>query len=175
MVGGLMFLLQLMTAAVQPAGGGTTRPVRRPSTTSQAATPNNNVPFVPPKLDTKRADDAEARARRAGTNPIEAMYDEAMVYSRSGRLLEAAQLLTGVIARDPSHEKTKLNLPRILQQREQAMQEQRGEAERAEYQLRFDEAARHWEQVLLLTEPSEPAHADAGRALDAIRKRTARQ
>jgi FHA domain len=171
MIGGLAFLLQLMTAAVAPAP---TRPAartaaRRAPTTQQATAATLNAP----KFDTKRADEAELRAKRAGTNPIEAMYDEAMVWARSGRLLESAQLLTGVMARNPNHEKTKLNLPRVLVQRDQAIQEQRGEAERAEYQLRFSEAARHWEQVLLLTEPSERAHADALRALDAIRQRTA--
>jgi hypothetical protein len=168
MLGGLTLALRSLTTA--DAAGTVARPSRTaPTSEARPVTPAELEAF-----DRTRARDTAERARRTGVDPVAAMYDEAMVASRGGRYLETVQLLAGVLATDPKHEGARLNLPGIVAARERAIQAHQGEARQAEFQLRIDAAARHWEQVLLLTEPREAAHAEALQALDAIARRRSR-
>lgn len=168
MIGGLALALRSLTAA-DAAGTVAGAKSALPASEARPVTPAELEAF-----DRTRARETAERARRTGVDPVAAMYDEAMVASRGGRYLETVQLLAGVLASDPKHEGARLNLPRVVALRERAIQDHQGEARQAEFQLRIDAAARHWEQVLLLTEPREAAHAEAQQALEGIARRRAR-
>ncbi|OFW03943.1 MAG: hypothetical protein A3H96_15990 [Acidobacteria bacterium RIFCSPLOWO2_02_FULL_67_36] len=115
-----------------------------------------------------------ARAGRAGVKPTDALYDEAQVQFRVGRLRETRELLAAVVARDPSHELAANRLHAVEGLLSQSITQFGGEADRAFAQLRFDAAIAAWEQVLLLAEPDDPRYATAQQGLTRARARLTR-
>jgi hypothetical protein len=84
-----------------------------------------------------------------------------MLAFRTGRLLDAYRLLHGVLHREPTHEAARRELLRVMGEREARLQTYRAAASRAEQDLKFDEAARQWEQVQAMTLDNESLHAHA--------------
>jgi predicted Zn-dependent protease len=104
------------------------------------------------------------RATTTGVNPLDVLVDEGMMHLSAGRLREAAELLAAALARDPKNELVRGRLEGVKQQLTASIERHVAEAERAMSQLRYDDAAAQWDQVVLLTDARDPrrARAEAG-------------
>jgi hypothetical protein len=154
LVGGLSAVYVLLLA---PAAEDTQIRAAR-TTRANTALPDDTVitPF-----DSPQAQAIAAQAETAKTNPVDWIYDEGLLAFRSGRLLESYRLLHGVLHRDPAHEAARRELLRVMGEREMRLQGYQAAASRAEQELKFDDAARQWEQVLAMTLDNESLHTHA--------------
>jgi hypothetical protein len=148
---GAVYLLVLAPAAEEGA-----TPSRRSRTT---ATRPADTPLTP--FDSPQAQAIEAQALAAKGRPVDWIYDEALLAVSAGRLLDGYRLFYGVLHRDASHEGARRELLRVMAERDLRLASYQAAADRAEKELRFDEAARQWEQVLAMTLEDEALHARA--------------
>jgi predicted component of type VI protein secretion system len=105
-------------------------------------------------------------AKTSGVPVAEALFDKAQALQASGRLLEAQALYNQATEQSPPHPLADARLKQISQVLERAIAVNRTDAERASAALRHAEAATLWEQVLMLTDPSDPRHQQAQAGLD---------
>lgn len=148
---GAVYLLIL--APVAEEGPQTTRRTR--TTASLPA----DTPITP--FDSPQAKALEAQALAAKGRPVDWIYDEGLLAVRTGRLLDGYRLFHGVLHRDPTHEGARRELLRVMAERDLRLSSYQAAADRAEKELKFDEAARQWEQVLAMTLDNEALHARA--------------
>lgn len=152
MIGGLAGLyLAVLAPAAETLGEGP----RRAADPSLPA----DTPITP--FDSTQAQAIERRALQARDRPVDWLYDESQLAYTSGRTLEAYRLLHGALLRDGSHEPSRRLLLRVMGERELRLKNFQAAARRAEEELKFDEAARQWEQVQALTLDNEALHARA--------------
>jgi hypothetical protein len=102
---------------------------------------------------------------------VQALLDEAALQQRSGRLLEAHQLLDEVLRRAPHHTIARSRFDQVGSERQAAIVQHSSQASRAEEALRFADAALEWEQVAMLTAESDPRHAAALKNAEVARRR----
>jgi hypothetical protein len=153
LVGVLTAVYVLVLAPASETVSAGTRPARR-STSLPADT-------VITPFDSPQAQAVAAQAEAARGRAVDWIYDEGMLAFRTGRLLDAYRLLHGVLHREPTHEAARRELLRVMGEREARLQTYRAAASRAEQDLKFDEAARQWEQVQAMTLDNESLHAHA--------------
>jgi predicted component of type VI protein secretion system len=165
MIGGLALLLVAISPATATRADRTK--AREPATPAAAG----DAPSAPASA---LVPDVIKRAQRAGVKPADALYDEALVQYRVGRLKESRDLLRAVVAMDPAHELAGNRLRAVEGQLSQSIANYGGEAERAYAQLRYDAAIANWEQVLLLTEPQDARNAAAQQGISRARARMSR-
>jgi hypothetical protein len=162
-IGGLMLLLV--------GGRRPQAPTAAPTTTAGSSATVQASPEAPVPTETQ-ADSAQvievvARAEKAGVSPVDALFDEAMLQHRGGRLRDAVQMLSAVQARAPQHPIAGKRLSEIRRELERAITDHGGQAAQAFSQLRYDAAVKEWGQVLLLADSPDPRHRDA---LDGIER-----
>jgi pSer/pThr/pTyr-binding forkhead associated (FHA) protein len=116
-----------------------------------------------------RSIDISIAAGAVGVAAADALADEAMVQSRAGRFLDAEKLFAAALELDPASVliRTRLQSTRLART-EQIVTYMRA-AERAASGLRFEDAERQWEQVLLLVDASDERGARAEAALAHLR------
>ena len=102
-----------------------------------------------------------SRARMAGVGEVEALYDEAQLHTRAGRLRHAVHLFSAVLARDGDHEAARHRLATVQAERRRQIETHLAEAERAFGQLQFRTAKLEWEWAVFLLEPSDVRLAGA--------------
>lgn len=124
--------------------------------------------------ETEQIREVIARAAKAGVSPVDALFDEAMLQYRGGRLRDTVQMLTAVLARDPKHPVAAARLTEVRRELERAIVAHSGQAARAFSQLRYDEAVNEWEQVLLLADFGDSRFREAQTGIDRARQRGAR-
>lgn len=112
-------------------------------------------------FDSPQAQAVEQRATAAGDRPVEWLYDEGQLAYKNGRLLDAYRLLHGALMRDEAHEASRRLLLRVMGERDLRLRSLQAAAQRADEELKFDEAARQWEQVQALTLETEALHGRA--------------
>ena len=171
-VGGLMLLLVAggRSGAKAPApslAAGRSAAVQAPRAAPAPAQPQTQV-------DSEQVREVVARAEKAGVSPVDALFDEAMLQYRGGRLRDAAQMLSAVLARAPQHPIAGQRLTDIRRELEQAITDHSGQAARAFSQLRYDDAVNEWEQVSLLADSSDSRYRDAQDGINRARQRGAR-
>jgi hypothetical protein len=110
-------------------------------------------------------------AESAGIDPVQALFDQAMLELRAGRLRESLQLLDELLRRDPEHTLARGRFEQIGSERHEAVLSHSQEAVRDEQALRFADAALEWERVALLTADSDPRHDTALKNAEAARRR----
>src|SRR5439155_1268859 len=113
-------------------------------------------------------------ARQAGIKPVEALFDEANAMVSSRRLREAAQLFGAVLERDPTNESAQRRFAEAKTGWAQAIADHAAEADRANDELRLNDAIAEWGQVLLLTDAGDPRHHAAEQGIERARQRLAR-
>lgn len=166
MIGGLALLL---TAIAPPSA---TAAKKTPS--GEAAIPAAAGGELPRPAPTTLVPDVLTRAERSGVKAADALYDEALVQYRVGRLKESRELLGAVVRLEPAHELAANRLRAVEGLLSQAIANHGGEAERAYAQLRYDAAIANWEQVLLLTEPQDARNVAAQQGISRARARMSR-
>ncbi len=112
-------------------------------------------------FDSPQAQEIEKMALTANGTPVDWIYDEAALAFRNGRLLDAYRLLHGVLWRDPEHQAGRRELLRVMGERDVRLKSFQAAATRAESELKFEEAARQWEQVMAMTLENEDLHVRA--------------
>ncbi len=155
-----------VSASASPSMAGDLFPVAA-SAAAQAPTPTGGVAL--PQVGTSGQAGTEApivtsaleRAQQAGVRAADALVDEAGVQQKARHYLEAVQLLTAVLARDPRHVDAAALLAEATAARDLALRTYVAEAERAFGQLRYGEAERAWDAASALTQPEDPRHAAA--------------
>lgn len=130
--------------------------VRRTRTTASLPADTEVTPFDSPEA---RAIAAQAEAAKG--RAVDWIYDEGLLAVRTGRLLDGYRLFHGVLHREPTHEGARRELLRVMAERDLRLTSYQAAADRAEQELKFDEAARQWEQVLAMTLDNEALHARA--------------
>ena len=145
------------------------------ATTSAAAAPRED-PSLPPDtpitpFDSPQAQAVEQRALAAKDRPVDWLYDEGQLAFRNGRLLDAYRLLHGALLRDGSHEPARRLLLRVMGERDLRLRSLQAAASRADEELKFDEAARQWEQVQALTLENEALNGRARSEAARLRER----
>lgn len=148
---GAVYVLVLAPAAEE--GPTTAR------TTRTTASLPDDTPITP--FDSPQAQAIEAQATAAKGRAVDWIYDEGLLAVRTGRLLDAYRLFHGVLHRDGSHAGARRELLRVMAERDLRLASFQAAADRAEKELKFDEAARQWEQVLAMTLDNEALHARA--------------
>lgn len=127
---------------------------RRPSISLPADTPI--TPF-----DSPQAREIESMAVAANGTPVDWIYDEGALAFRNGRLLDAYRLFHGVLLREAGHQPARRELLRVMAERDVRLKSYQAAATRAETELKFEEAARQWEQVTAMTLENEDLHVRA--------------
>lgn len=188
-MGGLMMMLisgvkpaPKAGAAAAPAAAagaaGSASPANPAGATGSAAQASTQAPqaAAPAAMqgDSEAVREVLARAAQAGVTAVDALFDEAMLQYRGGRLRDAVLMLTAVTARDPKHPIASQRLAEIRRDLEQAVTDHSGQAARAFSQLRYDDAVNEWEQVLLLADTSDSRYRDAQSGIEGARQRGAR-
>lgn len=162
MLGGFYLMVLAPAAEMTPSSARTTR--------TQATLPAD-TPITP--FDSPEAKAIETRALAAKSEPVNWIYDEGVLAVRTGRLLDAYRLFHGVLHRDASHAPARRELLRVMAERDIRLASYQAAADRAEQELKFEEAARQWEQVLAMTLENEALHdrarAEAARLLGRAR------
>lgn len=153
LIGGLTAVYVLLLAPAAATDGTTTRASRAPL--SMPA----DTPISP--FDSPQAVALQEQAEAAKGRPVDWIYDEGLLAVRNGRLLDAYRLFHGVLYRDASHQGARRALLRVMAERDLRLRSFQAAAERAEQELKFDEASRQWEQVLAMTLDNEALHARA--------------
>ena len=137
--------------------------------------PASDAPAPPPiSADSEQVRVVVDRAKIAGVNPVDALYDQGRLEAQSGRLRQAAQLFAAVLVREPKSETAAQRLKETKERLERAIADHIGEADRAFSELRFDAAALEWEQVMLLADPADPRYQRAQTGLERARQRNPR-
>lgn len=147
----LVYLFLLAPAEEEAAASATS--VRQTSTLPASTT---ITPF-----DSAEARAVEQRAVAAKGRPVDWLYDEGVMAHRAGRLMDAYRLLHGVLLRDATHAPARRELLKVMGEREQRLRSMQAAAARAEEEMKFEESARQWEQMLALTLDTEALHARA--------------
>jgi len=148
---GAVYLLLLAPAAEQA-------PTSARQSRTQASLPAD-TPITP--FDSPEAQAIETRALAAKSEPVDWIYDEGLLAVRTGRLLDAYRLFHGVLHRNADHAPARRELLRVMAERDIRLASFQAAADRAEQELKFDEAARQWEQILAMTLDKEPLHERA--------------
>lgn len=156
------YLFVLAPAAVAPAGASQ-------ATGTTAVAEDTTTPIEP--FDSPQAKVVEAQALAAKDRPVDWLYDEGQLAHKNGRLVDAYRLLNGALLRDRSHEPSLRLLRRVMGERNLRLRSFEAAARRAEEEMKFDEAARQWEQVQALTLESEALHAQARAAATRLHQR----
>ncbi|HTV02779.1 MAG TPA: FHA domain-containing protein [Luteitalea sp.] len=130
-----------------------------------------DTPISP--VDTPQAQAVEQQAMAAKDRPVDWLYDEGNLAYRNGRLLDAYRLLHGALYRDAQHAPSRRLLLRVMGERNLRLRSFQSAATRAEEELKFEDAARQWEQVQALTLDSEPLHARARTEVTRLHQRAA--
>lgn len=165
MIIGLTLLLRALAPAdAGPQGAGTRRTAPPPVA---AALPSVTTP-------SGIVEEVVQRAGRAGVRPAEALFDEALVQFKVGRLRESRELLAAVVAQEPSHELAANRLRAVEGLLSQAIATYGSAGERAFAQLRYQDAVAAWEQVLLLAEPGDPRYRAAQQGISSASARISR-
>lgn len=162
---GLGAFYLVVLAPVADAGPTSARTAR-----TQASLPAD-TPITP--FDSPEARAIEARALAAKSEPVHWIYDEGVLAVTTGRLLDAYRLFHGVLYRDDSHEPARRELLRVMAERDIRLAGFQAAADRAEQELKFDEAARQWEQVLAMTLDNEALHERARTETARLQERAA--
>lgn len=154
MIGGLMaaYLFVLRPADQTVVSSSSVRQREDPSLPADTAI----TPF-----DSPEAQVVAKRALASKAEPADWLYDEGVLAYSNGRMLDAYRLLHAVLHRDPSHAPARRQLLRVMGDRELRLRGLQAAAQRAEEEMKFEEAARHWEQVLAMTLDTEPMYARA--------------
>jgi hypothetical protein len=105
--------------------------------------------------------------------PVDWLYDEGQLSYRNGRLLDAYRLLHGALYRDAQHEPSRRLLLRVMGERNLRLRSFESAATRAEEEMKFEDAARQWEQVQALTLEHESLHARARTEVTRLHQRAA--
>jgi hypothetical protein len=144
------------------------------------ATPSSTAvredPALPPDtkitpFDSPQAKAIEQQALAAHGKPVDRLFEESQLAYKNGRLLDAYRLLHGALLRDPAHEASRHLLLRVTGERERRLNSLRAAADRADGELKFDEAARQWMAVQALTLDDEPLNARARTESARLRQR----
>lgn len=154
-MGGLMMLLVASGSSSQarPRAAG---PGAEPPRTAAGATPIADI-----RPDPVQVNEVVARAEKAGVNPVDALFDEAMLQYRGRRLRDTAQLLAEVQRREPKHPIAAQRFADVRRELEQAITLHSSQASQAFSQLRLQHAVQEWEQVLLLADSADPRYREA--------------
>ncbi|MCX6538155.1 MAG: FHA domain-containing protein [Acidobacteria bacterium] len=110
------------------------------------------------------------QAPMSGNSPVAALFDEAMLQYRGGRLRDTQILLRAALRRDPSHELARLRLGQVEQECQRSILDHMTRGDLAFSQLRYDDAVIEWEQVQLLTEPGDPRYQRAEQKANEARR-----
>lgn len=158
------YLFVLAPAAIAPASA---------SATSGTATlaEDTTTPIEP--FDSPQAKAVEAQALAAKDRPVDWLYDEGQLAHKNGRLVDAYRLLNGALLRDRAHQPSERLLRRVMGERNLRLRSFESAARRAEEEMKFDEAARQWEQVQALTLESEALHGRARTEATRLHQRAA--
>lgn len=169
----LMLLFALILASApspnrQPSGGGGQPAgpavVSNPGGNAAAASGTQPPPPLVVSADSALARETLQRAATTGVNPVDVLIDEGMLHFSAGRLRESAELLAAALARDPKNELVRGRLDNVKERLTASIEHHVAEAERAMSQLRYEDAAAQWDQVVLLTDARDPrrVRAEAG-------------
>ena len=133
-------------------------------------------PVVDPAVDTAQTLVAEvvSRAERFGVEEAAALYDEAQLNARGGRLRQAEYLFTALLVRDSNHAAARQRLATVQVVRQRRTQMFLAEAQRAFEFLQFRGAQLNWEQALFLLESSDSRVAGVLAGLDQASEQLAR-
>lgn len=167
LLGGMLaaaYLLLLAPGASGAEGQAATTEGRRVLVSMPADTPI--TPF-----DSPEALEIEKMALTANGAPVDWIYDEGSLAFRNGRLLDAYRLFHGVLLRDPQHQGARRELLRVMGERDVRLKSFQAAATRAETELKFEEAARQWEQVMAMTLDTEDLHIRAKQESARLRER----
>ena len=134
------------------------------------------APVVDPMPGTAQTLVAEvvSRAERSGVEEVAALYDEAQLNARGGRLRQADYLFTALLVRDANHEAARQRLATVQAVRRRRTQMFLAEAQRAFGFLQFQGARLNWEQALFLLESSDSRAAGVLAGLDQAGEQLAR-
>jgi hypothetical protein len=130
-----------------------------------------DTPITP--VDSPQAKAVEQQALTAKDRPVDWLYDEGQLSYRNGRLLDAYRLLHGALYRDAQHEPSRRLLLRVMGERNLRLRSFESAATRAEEEMKFEDAARQWEQVQALTLEHESLHARARTEVTRLHQRAA--
>ena len=158
---GAVYLMVLAPAAEQGP--------RPPGSTQTTTTLPADTVLAP--FDSPQAKAIEAQALASKGRPVDWIYDEGVLAVRNGRLLDGYRLFHGVLHRDATHEGARRELLRLMAARDLRLANFEAAADRAEKELKFDEAARQWEQVLAMTLENEALHARARKEAARLQER----
>jgi hypothetical protein len=115
-----------------------------------------------------------SRAQRSGVEEVGALYDEAQLNARGGRLRQAEYLFAALLGRDTNHEAARQRLATVQEVRRGRTQMFLAEAQRAFGFLQFQNAELNWEQALFLLESSDSRVTGVRAGLDQAREQLAR-
>lgn len=150
-------------ASEAPAAPVTTAPLAPAPPVPQPATPQPAT--APPPA----APQPQRPAPAAGSG--EALYDAALAHIRGDRLIEARQLLIEAIQAGPDNPSARQRLAEVEATIQARIEQHLTAGQQQMSYLRFREAILEWEQVVALTDTSDPRHQQA---LDAIERARAR-
>lgn len=155
-MGGVLLAIYLLVLA--PADTA-----ERPASASEGRRTTISLPADTPitPFDSPQAQEIEKMALSANGTPVDWIYDEGALAFRNGRLLDAYRLFHGVLLRDGGHEPARRELLRVMAERDVRLKSFQAAATRAEAELKFEEAARQWEQVTAMTLDNEDLHVRA--------------
>jgi len=160
-----VYLFVLAPAAEAPAEATGT------GSKASSVVEDTTTPIEP--FDSPQAKAVEAQALAAKDRPVDWLYDEGQLAHKNGRLVDAYRLLNGALLRDRSHEPSVRLLRRVMGERNLRLRSFESAARRAEEEMKFEEAARQWEQVQALTLESEALHARARTEVTRLHQRAA--
>lgn len=159
--------------------------------TEEAASPAAGRPSaVPPAWDPPPVADVPATSPAAAGIPQplppaaadpalpsqdpQALYDMALAAVRGGRLLEARRLLDGSVRLDPNNASAQQRLREVDATIHATVEQGLAAGQRDFTYLRYADAILQWEQVLSLTDPSDPRHQQAAAGIQRARERMKR-
>ena len=152
-----------------PADAATsqTTPANAPSTPPSTGVPNAPADTTLPGTDTQVPDSA---APLPSNNPNE-LYDMAMEHVQGGRLVEARRLLAGALRIDPQNPSVRTRLQEVENTITATVQQHLANGQRAFSYLKYQDAILEWEQVLSLTQPSDPRYKEAAAGIVRAKER----
>ncbi|MEW5982519.1 MAG: FHA domain-containing protein [Acidobacteriota bacterium] len=168
--GGVVLLLLLLILAGSGGDEGET-PASVGQGRSYPAQPAQ--PATAPPVDAVSGG-AAPEQREAGIPPgsdATALYESAMVYVKGGRLIDARRLLLQASSLEPGSAMIQQRLREVEATIQVRADQHLASATRAFTYLRFQDAIFEWEQVLAMTEPSDPRYQQATAGIARARQR----
>lgn len=151
-----------------PAGGASPGPGWGPPPTADVPATSPAAAGVPQPLPPTGADPG------LPSQDPQALYDMALSAVRGGRLLEARRLLDGSVRLDPTNASAMQRLREVDATIQATVEQSLAAGQRDFTYLRYADAILQWEQVLSLTDPSDPRHQQAAAGIQRARERMRR-